>query len=98
MFLRKSHEKGYLLKSEDLHPARGNRSIPSNAISQLEDLTGFYLQRDVIKGDFLLKNDLKKAVNAFVAQKALPAGVQIDESSFVLKKLTMQFPATTLRN
>ena len=56
---KKSHEKGYLLKSEDLHPARGNRSIPSNAISLLEDLTGFYLQRDVIKGDFLLKNDLK---------------------------------------
>ena len=57
---KKSHEKGYLLKSEDLHPARGNRSIPSNAISQLEDLTGFYLQRDVIKGDFLLKTILKK--------------------------------------
>ena len=94
---KKSHEKGYLLKSEDLHPARGNRSIPSNAISQLEDLTGFYLQRDVIKGDFLLKNDLKKAVNAFVAQKTLPAGVQIDESSFVLKKINHAVPSDYIK-
>ncbi|MBT09611.1 MAG: flagella basal body P-ring formation protein FlgA [Gammaproteobacteria bacterium] len=90
---KKNHEKGYALNSEDLRLARGNRSIPSNAISKLEGITGLYLQRDVVKGELLLRNDLKKAVKVFVAQKALPAGIQIDDSNFVQKKITHAVPS-----
>ena len=94
---KKNHEKGYLLKSDDLDLARRNRFIPSNVISKLEDIEGLYLQRDVQKGDLLLKKDLRKAVKVFVAQKALPAGVQIDASSFVLKKITHTVPSDYIK-
>ena len=94
---KKNHEKGYLLKLDDLDLARGNRFIPSNAISKLEDVKGLYLQRDVQKGDLLLKKDIRKAVKVFVAQKALPAGVQIDASSFVLKKITHTVPSDYIK-
>ena len=90
---KKNHEKGDPLKSEDLRLARENRSIPSNAISKLEDIKDLYLQRDVVKGELLLRNDLKKAVKVFVAQKALPAGIQIDDSNFVQKKITHAVPS-----
>ena len=94
---KKNHEKGYLLKLDDLDLARGNRFIPSNVISKLEDVKGLYLQRDVQKGDLLLKKDIRKAVKVFVAQKALPAGVQIDASSFVLKKITHTVPSDYIK-
>ena len=94
---KKNHEKGYLLKSDDLDLARRNRFIPSNVISKLEDIEGLYLQRDVQKGDLLLKKDLRKAVKVFVAQKALPAGVQIDASNFVLKKITHTVPSDYIK-
>ena len=63
----KDLEKGYLLNSKDLDLVEGQRFIPSNAISKPENYKGLYLQRDVAKGDLLLKTDLKKAVYVFVA-------------------------------
>ena len=90
---KKNHKKGDVIKSEDLRLARENRSIPSNAISKLDGIAGLYLQRDVVKGELLLRNDLKKAVKVFVAQKALPAGIPINDSNFVQKKITHAVPS-----
>ena len=94
---KKNLKKGYLLNPKDLDLIEGNRFIPSNVISKPENYTSLYLQRDVVKGDLLLKTDLKKAVNVFVAQKALPAGVQIDQSNFILKQLTHGAPNDYLK-
>ena len=93
----KDLEKGYLLNSKDLDLVEGNRFIPSNAISKPENYKGLYLQQDVAKGDLLLKTDLKKAIYVFVAQKALPAGIQIDQSNFTLKKMTHGAPSDYLK-
>ena len=94
---KKNLQKGYLLNPKDLDLVERNRFIPSNAISNPENYKSLYLQRDVVKGDLLLKNDLKKAINVFVAKKALPAGIQIDESNFVLKQMTHGAPSDYLK-
>ena len=93
----KDLEKGYLLNSKDLDLVEGNRFIPSNAISKPENYKGLYLQQDVAKGDLLLKTDLKKAIYVYVAQKALPAGIQIDQSNFTLKQMTHGAPSDYLK-
>ena len=93
----KDLEKGYLLNSKDLDLVEGHRFIPSNAISKPENYKGLYLQQDVAKGDLLLKTDLKKAIYVFVAQRALPAGIQIDQSNFTLKQMTHGAPSDYLK-
>ena len=45
----------------------------------------------------LLKTDLEKATYVFVALKALPAGIQIDQSNFILQKMTHGAPSDYLR-
>ena len=93
----KDLEKGYLLNSKDLDLVEGHRFIPSNAISKPENYEGLYLQQDVAKGDLLLKTDLKKAIYVFVAKRALPAGIQIDQSNFTLKQMTHGAPSDYLK-
>ena len=93
----KDLEKGYLLNLKDLDLVEGHRFIPSNAISKPENYKGLYLQRDVVKGDLLIKTDLEKAIYVFVAQRALPAGIRIDQSNFTLKQMTHGTPSDYLR-
>ena len=93
----KDLEKGYLLNSKDLDLVEGHRFVPSNAISKPENYKDLYLQRDVAKGDLLLKTDLKEAIYVFVAQKALPAGIQIVQSNFTLKQMTHGAPSDHLK-
>ena len=93
----KALEKGYLLNSKDFDLVEGHRFVPSNAISKPENYKDLYLQRDVAKGDLLLKTDLKEAIYVFVAQKALPAGIQIDQSNFTLKQMTHGAPSDHLK-
>ena len=93
----KALKKGYLLNSKDLDLVEGQRFIPSNAISKPENYKGLYLQQDVAKGDLLLKTDLKEAIYVFIAQKALPAGIQIDQFNFTLKQMTHGAPSDYLK-
>ena len=82
-FLKADASKGLKLTKDMLDDIRSNRSIPTNAFTEITQLDDLYLQRDKKRGDILITEDLDTSKIVVVPKIILTSGSPLDANNLI---------------
>ena len=81
--LKADASKGLKITRDMLDDIRSNRSIPTNAFTEISQLDDLYLQRDKKRGDILINEDLDTSKIVVVPKTILPSGSPLDANNLI---------------
>ena len=81
--LKADASKGLKLTKDMLDDIRSNRSIPTNAFTEITQLDDLYLQRDKKRGDILITEDLDTSKIVVVPKIILTSGSPLDANNLI---------------
>ena len=81
--LKTDVSKGLKITKDMLDDIRSNRSIPTNAFTEISQLDNLYLQRDKKSGDILITEDLATPKMVVVPKIILTSGSPLDTNNLI---------------
>ena len=81
--LKADASEGFKITKDMLDDIRSNRSIPTNAFTEISQLDDLYLQRDKKRGDILINEDLDTSKIVVVPKTILPSGSPLDANNLI---------------